>query len=138
MTVTMTVAAGTTAVAQNQTLIALVGSMVVPVPTSVMVLILVAALNQIMDAPDQITVDHPWDQTMIVPTVIDLKDATDQAPDQVVASEVRKDLDAKVNMAVVDLLHGAVVATTRAAAVKVIGAAAGKTSATNAAGMAIR
>jgi hypothetical protein len=132
----MTVAAETTAVAQNQTLIVLVGSMVVPVPTSVMVLILVAPLSQIMDAPDQITVDHPWGQTMIVPIVNDLKGATDQAA---AASEDQKDTAAAaVNMAVVDLLHGAVAATTRAADVKVIGAAAGKTSATNAVAMAIR
>ena len=135
MTVTMTVATGTTAVAQNQTMIAQGGSLVVPVPTSVMVLILDALLSQIMDAPDQITVDHHWGQTMVALMVNDLKGVTDQ----VAASEDRKDMAvAAVNMAVVDLLHGAVAATTRAADVKVTGAAVGKTNATNAVDMAIR
>ena len=137
MTVIMTVADGTTDVAQNQTMIALVGSLVVPVPTSVMVPILVAPLSQTTVAPGQIMVDHPWGQTMIVPTVNDLKGATDQAPDQVVASEDRKDITARVNMAAVDL-QWAVAASMGAAAVKVTGAAAGKTSATNAVAMAIR
>lgn len=137
MTVTMTVATGTTDVAQNQTMIALVGTMVVPVRTSVMVLILVAPLSQIMVALDQITVDHPWGQTMVVLTVNDLKGAMDQAPDPVVASEDRKDIAAKVNMAAVDL-QWAVAASMGAAAVKVIGAAAGKMSAMNAVAMAIR
>ena len=114
MTVSMTVAEGTTAVAPNQTMIALVGTMAAPVPTSVMVLILVAPLSQIMDAPDQITVDHRWGQTMIVPMVNDLKGATDQA------AAVSEDLKDTV------------------ADVEVTGAAAGKTSVTNAVAMVIR
>ena len=126
----------TPAVAQNQTLVALVGTMVALVPTSVMVLIMVAPRSQTMVAL-QIMVAHPLVRTMIAPMANDLKVARDTA----VAVENPKGMAAKVAWAVVNLvagLRGAAAVTMAAAAAKDTGEAAGKTNATNAADMVTR
>jgi hypothetical protein len=79
MTVSMTVAAGTTVVAQSQTMTDLVGTMVAQVPTLIMVLTMVAALRAFMIALAPIMVAHHSAQTTVVPMVNDPKGVTGQA-----------------------------------------------------------